>query len=267
MNAIEAEGLELRYGSTTVLTSSSFTAPSGRITALVGPNGAGKSTILHCIVGLISPTAGRIAVLGTSPQKARRQVAYVIQTNQVNHTLPLTVYQVVAMGRYPSLGMMRTMKAVDRSRVSRAMERMAITDLANRHLTELSGGQRQRVFMAQGLAQDHSVLLLDEPLAGLDIVSTEAVYRFIHDEQAHGCAVLLATHDLEEAWAADHVLLLGGNRVISGPPQEVLTEENLVRVFGLGLLRKLMREAIADLGEDGELVSQLKQELSRRVGR
>ena len=235
-NAIEAEGLELRYGSNIVLEPSSFTAPMGAITALIGPNGAGKSTLLHSLVGLISPSGGRITVLGTSPQKARKQVAYVIQSKQINQSLPLTVAQVVAMGRYPNRGMIRPLRIDDRARVQEAMERMEITDLSNRHLTELSGGQRQRVFMAQGIAQDHLVMLLDEPLTGLDIISAEAVDRTLHQEKAHGCAVLVSTHDLGEAGSADHVLLLGERRVISGPPPEVLTTDNLLSAFGAGLM-------------------------------
>ena len=235
-NAIEAEGLELRYGSNIVLEPSSFTAPMGGITALIGPNGAGKSTLLHSLVGLKNPSGGRITVLGTSPQKARKQVSYVIQSKQINQSLPLTVTQVVAMGRYPNRGMIRPLRIDDRARVQEAMERMEITDLSNRHLTELSGGQRQRVFMAQGIAQDHLVMLLDEPLTGLDIISAEAVDRTLHEEKAHGCVVLVSTHDLGEASTADHVLLLGERRVISGPPPEVLTNDNLLSAFGAGLM-------------------------------
>ncbi len=235
-NAIEARDLELRYGSHPVLEPSSFTAPMGAITALIGPNGAGKSTLLHAIVGLVQPAGGQMRVMDVSPQQARKQVSYVLQSKEVNQSLPLTVAQVVAMGRYASRGMIRPFRIDDRVRVKEAMERMGITHLARRHLTELSGGQRQRVFMAQGIAQDHLVMLLDEPLTGLDVLSAEAVDRIIHQEKAHGCGVLVSTHDLGEAGAADHVLLLGEKRVISGPPEEVLTKENLLSAFGLGLM-------------------------------
>nr|MDE0502371.1 metal ABC transporter ATP-binding protein [bacterium] len=235
-NAVDAVGLELRYGANVVLEPSSFTAPMGAITALIGPNGAGKSTLLHSMVGLVDPTGGQIRVMGASPQKARRRVAYVVQSKEINQSLPLTVAQVVAMGRYANRGMVKPLKTDDKARVQEAMERMSITDLSSRHLTELSGGQRQRVFMAQGIAQDHRIMLLDEPLTGLDVVSAEAVDRTIHEEKAHGCAVLVSTHDLGEARTADHVLLLGKKRVISGPPSEVLTRENLLAAFGTGLM-------------------------------
>lgn len=235
-DAIRAEDLELRYGSHVVLEPSSFSAPMGAITALIGPNGAGKSTLLHSMVGLVNPVGGRISVMGAPPQKARKQVAYVVQSKEINQSLPLTVAQVVAMGRYPNRGMVRPLRIDDRARVQEAMERMDIVDLSKRHLTELSGGQRQRVFMAQGIAQDHRIMLLDEPLTGLDVVSAEAVDRTIHQEKAHGCAVLVSTHDLGEAGTADHVLLLGDRRVVSGPPSEVLTSENLLAAFGAGLM-------------------------------
>lgn len=235
-HAIEATDLELRYGSHVVLEPSSFTVPMGAITAMIGPNGAGKSTLLHAIVGLVNPAGGQIRVMDLSPQQARKRVSYVLQSKEVNQSLPLTVAQVVAMGRYPNRGMIRPLRIDDRARVKEAMERMDITPLANRHLTELSGGQRQRVFMAQGIAQDHLLMLLDEPLTGLDVISAEAVDRTIHEEKEHGCAVLVSTHDLGEAGTADHVLLLGEKRVISGPPREVLTNENLLSAFGLGLM-------------------------------
>lgn len=235
-NAVEASNLELRYGSHVVMAPSSFTAPMGAITALIGPNGAGKSTLLHTMVGLISPAGGEMKVMGTTPQKARKQVSYVLQSKNVNQSLPLTVTQVVAMGRYPKRGMVRPFRIDDRARIEEAMERMDITHLANRHLTELSGGQRQRVFMAQGIAQDHLVMLLDEPLTGLDVVSAEAVDRIMHEEREHGCGVIVCTHDLGEAGTADHVLLLGEKTVVSGPPSKVLTNENLLAAFGLGLM-------------------------------
>ena len=235
-NAIEAEGLELRYGFHVVMEPSSFTVPAGAITALIGPNGAGKSTLLHAVVGLVIPAAGRMTVMGTTPQKGRKQVSYVLQSKHVNQSLPLTVAQVVTMGRYTNRGLIRPLRIDDRARVQEAMERMDITHLANRHLTELSGGQRQRVFMAQGIAQDHLIMMLDEPLTGLDVVSAEAVDRTIHEEKEHGCAVLVSTHDLGEAGTADHVLLLGEKRVVSGTPSEVLTHENLLSAFGLGLM-------------------------------
>jgi manganese transport system ATP-binding protein len=118
------------------------------------------------------------------------------------------------------------------------MERLEITDLAKRHLTELSGGQRQRVYVAQGIAQDHAILLLDEPLTGLDITSAKTIDSIIHEEPDRGCSVVLTTHDLEEARAADHVILMAGRVVAFGKPQDVLTTRNLTNAYGLGSLHE-----------------------------
>jgi iron complex transport system ATP-binding protein len=113
---------------------------------------------------------------------------------------------------------------------------MGIEDLADRHLKELSGGQRQRVFVAQGLAQDHDMLMLDEPMTGLDMPSARAIDEVIHDEHARGCTVIITTHDLSEAAEADHVILLSGRVVADGPPSEVLTDVHLVEAYGPGLI-------------------------------
>jgi len=144
----------------------------------------------------------------------------------------------VGMGRYPSLGFLRRPSAEDKKRVQQAMERLDITHLADRHITELSGGQRQRVYVAQGITQDHAMLLLDEPLTGLDITSAKTIDAIIHDEPERGCSVVLTTHDLEEAKAADHVILTSGYVVASGPPEQVLTPENLATAYGLGSLHQ-----------------------------
>ncbi len=117
-----------------------------------------------------------------------------------------------------------------------ALQQLGVADLANRHLTELSGGQRQRVFVAQGIAQDHDALLLDEPLTGLDLVSARPIDELIHSEQRQARSVVLTTHDLDEARAADHVILMNRRVVASGPPETVLTPENLGEAYGLGAL-------------------------------
>lgn len=229
--AVKATGLVVEFGSMTALAASDFELPAGRVTAVIGPNGSGKSTLLNVVAGLIPPTGGTIEV-AVSP----RRLAYVMQATKVNEGLPVTVREVVAMGRYATLGAYRWMRAEDRQAVDSAMERLQITDLAPRHLHDLSGGQRQRVFVAQGLAQDHDMLLLDEPLTGIDLTTAQAIDEVIHAETEEGCTVIMTTHDLSEARLADHVLLLSGRVVASGPPDEVLTEESLVEAYGPSLL-------------------------------
>lgn len=229
--SVTAKEAMFRLGGRTALAAASFEIPSGGLTALIGPNGSGKSTLLNGVSGLIKPSSGTLTV---NPLDGRaRRISYVLQTTKVNESLPVTVREVVTMGRYSTTGPYRRLTRSDRQRVDAALERMGVTDLANLHLSELSGGQRQRVFVAQGLTQDHDILLLDEPLTGLDIVSMRAIDKVIHAEVEHGCTVVLTTHDIAEASTADHVILLAGRVVSWGPPSEVLTQENLMKAYGM----------------------------------
>jgi iron complex transport system ATP-binding protein len=232
--AVTAADVVFKYGSRTAVAPSSFCIPEGSITAIIGPNGSGKSTMLNGIAGLAEPAAGSIEVLPIDDRQ--RRVSYVLQTTKVNESLPITVREVVTMGRYPSTGAYGWLKEADRVAVQTAMDRMEISGLAERHLTELSGGQRQRVFVAQGLTQDHEMLLLDEPLTGLDITSAHAIDDVIHEEQAHGCTIVLTTHDLTAAQVADYVVLMSGRVVAAGSPSEVLTEEHLRAAYGPSLI-------------------------------
>lgn len=242
--AITAHDVELGYDGRLAVTASSFEIPEGAITALIGPNGSGKSTLLNAIAGLLEPRGGTLLIEPVAGQP--RRVAYVLQSTKVNETLPVTVAEVVSMGRYAGKGAFRPLDDADKLAVRQAMDRMAITDLARHHLTELSGGQRQRVFVAQGLAQDHDVLLLDEPVTGLDLPSARAIDDVIHDEHARGCTVVLTTHDLAEARVADYVVLLSGRVVASGPPGDVLSAENLMAAYGANLLHLDGEEVFLD---------------------
>jgi len=215
---------------------SSFRVPEASITAVIGPNGSGKSTLLHAVTGLLPLESGTLRVLGQSPAVARKDVAYVLQHMNVNPGVPMTVREVVSMGRYPRLGLLSPVRNRDRQQIQESLELLRIDDLADRQVSKLSGGQRQRVFVAQALAQDHSILLMDEPLTGLDIHSAHTIDDIIHEEPARGCSVVFTTHDLEEARAADHVILVSGHVVADGSPEEVLTPDNLAKAYGLGLL-------------------------------
>lgn len=230
--AVEAKDLVLGYGSHIALAASSFVIPRSGITAVIGPNGSGKSTLLNAIAGLLNPISGTVTV--NVPD--RREVSYVLQSTKVNESLPVTVEEVVTMGRYASVGRFKRISADDRTAVREAMERTGITSLRRRHLHHLSGGQQQRAFVSQGLAQEHSILLLDEPMTGIDIVTSQAIDEVIHKEVDDGCAVVLTTHDLTEASVADYVILVSGRVVASGPPNEVLTQENLAAAYGTSVL-------------------------------
>jgi len=241
-NAVESEdvsvarGITLAYGDHVAIRDSDFVIPRGKITAVIGPNGSGKSTILNAIAGLLTPAHGSITTFGADPRQVRRRVSYVLQYTPVTQGTPITVRETVAMARYPETGLLRRMKPEDHARIASAMEELEITDLASRHLSELSGGQRQRVYVAQGITQEHDLLLLDEPLTGLDLVSARTIDQIIHAEPERGCSVVLTTHDLEEAKAADHVLLVAGRVIAQGSPEEVLTMTHLRTAYGLGAL-------------------------------
>ena len=240
--AVTAQDLVVVYGETVALDRSTFTIPRGRVTAIIGPNGSGKSTLLNVIAGLVQPSSGSTEVLARSNDN--RGITYVMQTTKVNEALPVSVREVVTMGRYAGLGAYRPLGAEDRAAVQVVMERTGIVDLGSKHLTELSGGQRQRVFVAQGLAQEHQLLLLDEPLTGIDLTTAVAIDQILHEEIEEGCTVILTTHDLSEADVADHVLLLAGRGVASGSPAEVLTQAHLTEAYGAALLH---------LGADGRI--------------
>ena len=232
--AATATHLDLAYGARTVVADATFSIPTGQVTALIGPNGAGKSTVLHALAGLLRPRRGSLEV----PALGRRGgVAYVLQGAHANEHLPITVRETAAIGRYATAGLLRRLTAADRRAIDAALEAVGLTELAGEPLGQLSGGQRQRAFVAQSLAQGGDVLLLDEPITGLDLPSRQHILEAIRAERDAGRAIVISTHDLADAAAADHLLLLAGRVVASGAPEDVLAEEHLAAAYGGHLLR------------------------------
>lgn len=227
--AVEGTAVTVAYGGRTALRDCDVALPSGAVTALVGPNGSGKSTLLSAIAGLVPLAAGTLSVMGRRPGRAglTTDVAYVLQSTPANESLPVTVREVVTMARYARRGLLGRLDAEDRRAVDRALHRLHVADLADRHLRELSGGQRQRVLVAQGLAQDADLLLLDEPVTGLDLTSREGILSVVSEVRDAGGTVVVATHDLGDAERADHVVLLAGCVIAAGPPSTVITTPNL----------------------------------------
>lgn len=238
-------GVTLGYGHQVALAASDFTIPAQGVTAIIGPNGSGKSTLLNALAGILPVMGGTLSVLGGPPGR-RGVTSYVMQSPAFPTGTPITVGEAVAMGLYSDLGWFRRPRARDRARVQEAMERLDVTALAGRHLDELSGGQRQRVYVAQGITQRHQMLLLDEPLTGLDLVSMRTIDAIIHAERERGHGVVLTTHDLDEARAADWVLLTGGRVLAAGPPEEVLTREHVEKAYGLGALHPATTDLLDD---------------------
>lgn len=227
--SITVRGLEVRYDDRVALTGLDLDVTAPTSLAVIGPNGSGKSTLLRAIAGLADPVRGTVS--SSVPP------ALVLQTTDVDKSLPITVADTVSIARYPHLGLLRRPTASDREAVRRAMARLDVADLALRQVHELSGGQRQRVFVAQGLAQEAEVLLLDEPLTGLDMISREVILSVLDEERAAGRIVVTTTHNLDDARRCDQVLLLATSPIALGPPDEVLTDEHLQRAFGGRFLR------------------------------
>lgn len=228
--AITIENLEVRYDDHIALSGVDLSVPAAGSLAIIGPNGSGKSTLLGALAGTISPTRGKATVSNPPP-------ALVLQSTVVDKSLPLTVRDAVSMARYPTLGLFGKFRAADHEAVDKALVSMAIDDLAGRQLHDLSGGQRQRVLVAQGLAQDADVLLLDEPVVGLDVPSRALILETIDEELSAGRAVVVTTHSLDDARRCDQVLLLDTTPVALGPPSHVLTEGHLRQAFGEQFVR------------------------------
>jgi ABC-type Mn2+/Zn2+ transport system ATPase subunit len=233
----------LAYGRRPVVDRASFTIPAGTAVAVIGPNGAGKSTLLRAMAGLLVPRHGHLEV----PARARRAaIALVLQATDVDRHLPITVREVVTLARYGQRGPFRPLRRADRSAVVAALARLELADLADRQLHELSGGQRQRVLVAQGLAQQAELLLLDEPVMGLDVVSRQLILDAVAAERGAGRTVVWSTHDLGEAAQADLVLLVANRVVAFGPPAEVLVDGPLSAAYGGRVLRLADGLAVVD---------------------
>jgi ABC-type Mn2+/Zn2+ transport system ATPase subunit len=228
-------GVTVARARTTVLTVESLAIPRG-VTAVVGPNGSGKSTLLHAIAGLLPVGEGEVTIDGRPADRMRRDIAYVLQAQHASEHLLVTADEVVGLARSATLGPFRPMRRDDRNAVTRATDRLEVTHLGRRQLVDMSGGQRQRVFVAQGLAQEADVLLLDEPMAGLDVVSAQQIREVIEQERTAGRFVLVATHDLDDARSADFVVLLKGRVIAAGTPEEALRPEALREAYGSRVL-------------------------------
>jgi manganese transport system ATP-binding protein len=234
--ALEVRDLTVRYGPVTALDGASFALAPGRVTGLVGMNGSGKSTLFKAVMGLVRPDAGRVRVQGLTTEQARRRgvVAYVPQTEDVDWTFPVSVRDVVLMGRYGRLGPTRRPRRVDHDAVDAALARVDLADLADRQIGALSGGQRKRAFVARGLAQEAGALLLDEPFAGVDRRTEATLTALLRDLAADGRTVLVSTHDLQSLEElCDDAVLLHRRVLLHAPPAEVLRPENLARAFGV----------------------------------
>lgn len=229
---LDISNLFVRFDSRLALDDISFQLHHGERVAVVGPNGAGKSTLFKAIAGVLKPISGEIKVYGHGPG-GHICIAYLSQRSQVDWSFPVTVSDVVMMGRIGKLGLLRWPKHRDWEIVRQALVDVGLEELANRQIGELSGGQQQRMFIARALAQEAELMLMDEPLTGLDIGSQESIFTFLDDLQGRGVTVMVATHDLDlAARRFDRVMLLNQRMLGFGVPEQVFTPEQLMSAYG-----------------------------------
>lgn len=230
---LELQDVTVHYGSYTALSNLTMEIPHGTCLAVVGPNGAGKSTLFKALVGLLPLSHGRILIHGLPLGHHHDCVAFVPQREDVDWKFPVTVRDVVMMGRFLHLGWIKQPTAKDKDAVEKAMVQLGISDLAKRSIQELSGGQQQRVFLARAIAQEPHILLLDEPFTGVDVPTQEATMRLLEDMHQQEVTVMVSTHDLNMASQRfEKVLMLNRRMIAYGLPEHVFSPELVKIAFG-----------------------------------
>lgn len=238
--AVTVRELTAGYNGQAAVEALSFSVPRGSMVALIGPNGSGKSTLIKALLGLLPLWAGGVSVLGRSPEEARPLIGYMPQAEQVDWSFPISVREVVAMGRYrrdwrPSR--LRGLLGRREPAVERALERARVGHLASRQIGELSGGQQRRVLLARTLVRDPELFLLDEPAAGLDATVEEDMLELFQELAAAGKTLIVATHDLPCVMRCYGLALCLNRRLVAyGRSAEVLTEATLTEAFGRHLV-------------------------------
>ncbi|QYB04223.1 metal ABC transporter ATP-binding protein [Rhodococcus sp. USK10] len=239
--AVEVRDVTVHYGDVRALDRVSLALRPGRVCGLVGMNGSGKSTLFKTIMGTVKPDTGTVRINGAAPAAARKAgvLGYVPQSEDVDWTFPLSVRDVVMTGRYGRMGPTRRPKKADRDAVEHALERVELTDLADRQIGQLSGGQKKRTFVARGIAQGATILLLDEPFAGVDKRSEATITALLRELADAGAAILVSTHDLHALPdLADEAILLLRTVLMHGDPGVVLQPDNLAAAFGLDVMTR-----------------------------
>ena len=251
---LRADGISVRYESGSALEDVSFELTPGERIAIVGPNGAGKSTLIKVIAGVQEPSAGQISIFGHTPG-GHICIAYVPQRTQVDWHFPVTVADVAMMGRVGQMGLFRNPKPKDWQIVQQALDVVSMGHLAKRQIDQLSGGQQQRMFIARALAQEAELILMDEPMTGLDVPSQDEIFAILDQLKADGVTVLISLHDLKMAAERfDRVMLLNKQLLAIGLAEDALSSKNLLHAYG-GTLQLLPTEngvlALGDTCCDG----------------
>lgn len=254
---LDVEGVSMVYSNGHLaLQDATFHLGSGTICALVGVNGSGKSTLFKSIMGFLKPKAGSVKINGLPVQEVLKQhlVAYVPQSEEVDWQFPVSVWDVVMMGRYGEMNFLRIPRAIDKAKVEESLRRVSMWDFKDRQIGELSGGQKKRVFLARALAQGGRVILLDEPFTGVDVKTEEAIIALLRELRSSGCIILVSTHNLGSVPEfCDQVVLINRTVLAYGPTAQVFTEKNLSAAFG-GVLRQFHFEHSTVQDHDGKTI-------------
>ncbi|SDC66113.1 metal ABC transporter ATP-binding protein [Ruegeria marina] len=230
---LAVRGLTVSYGQKPAVFSVDMTVQPGAMTAIIGPNGAGKSTLLKAALGIVKPLSGQVTVFGRPLDSQRSRIAYVPQRASVDWDFPTRVLDVVLMGLYRELGLLRRVRARHLARAMDCLARVGMHDFADRQIGQLSGGQQQRVFLARALAQDADLYLLDEPFAGVDAATEKAIITVLKSLKAAGKTVVVVHHDLATVTDYfDHVFLINTRPVAEGPVAEAFTADTLQATYG-----------------------------------
>ncbi len=232
--ALEVNDLTVAYQFKPVLWDIDLTVPEGVMMAIVGPNGAGKSTLIKSILNIVKPLAGSVKILGKPYRHVRSQVGYVPQKGSVDWDFPTTVKDVVLMGTYGKLGWIRRPGKKEKKLAEEAIEKVGLTDMSHRQISQLSGGQQQRVFLARALVQDAAIYFMDEPFQGVDATTEKAIVNILKELRRRNKTVIVVHHDLQTVTDYfDWATLLNVKKIASGPCSEVFNEKNLERTYGV----------------------------------
>ncbi|MBQ9239395.1 MAG: metal ABC transporter ATP-binding protein [Treponema sp.] len=232
--AVYVDGLTVAYREKPVLQNIAVSIPHGTIEAIVGPNGAGKSTLLKAILGIVPRMSGAILVCGEPFKRQRTRIAYVPQRSAVDWDFPTTVFDVVLMGSYSSLGWIKRPGKNEKERAFHALEKTGMSDYAHRQISELSGGQQQRVFLARALVQEADIYFMDEPFQGVDAATEATLVVLLKELKNDGKTIVVVHHDLQTVRDYfERVMLLNVRRIAEGIVDEIFTAENVYKTYGV----------------------------------
>ncbi len=247
-SALEIRNLTVSYGSKIALRNVTLSIPEGVSVSIVGPNGAGKSTLLKAALGLIARNSGEVYVLGAPFNPSQGKLAYIPQKEIIDWDFPVTVRDVVTMGRGAGHGWFGRPGREDREAVEQALEKTGMTEYADRHIRQLSGGQQQRVFIARALAQGARVLIMDEPFAGVDAATENAILDLMDALKAERRTLIMVNHDLDILERFDWIVMLNGGLIAAGPTIETYNAKNRRLTFGPTLSEIVRAEQIIEKG-------------------